>query len=43
MVSKNHPKGRTNDIIVQELDGEVLIYNLKDNKAFCLNETSSLV
>jgi hypothetical protein len=25
------------DIIVQELNGEILVYNLKTNKAYCLN------
>lgn len=40
---KNNPVSRTEDIIVQELSGEVLIYDLKDNKAFCLNETSALI
>ena len=34
---------RKNDLVVQEMDGEVLIYDLSENKAFCLNETSALV
>lgn len=42
-MKENKPLGRKEDIVVQELNGEVLIYNLKDNKAFCLNETSALV
>ena len=37
------PLSRTNDIVVHNLNGEVLIYDLKINKAFCLNETSALV
>jgi hypothetical protein len=37
------PVGRKDDIVVQELKGEVLIYDLKINKAFCLNETSAIV
>jgi len=37
------PLGRQEDIVVQELNDEVLIYDLKENKAFCLNETSALV
>lgn len=42
-MKENKPLGRKENIVVQELDGEVLIYNLNDNKAFCLNETSALV
>lgn len=38
-----NPVSRKDDIVVQELDGEVLIYDLRANKAFCLNETSALV
>lgn len=37
------PRNRTSDLVVQELEEETLIYDLKSNKAFCLNETSSLV
>lgn len=39
----NKPKSRKEDLAVQELNGEVLIYDLKRNRAFCLNETSALV
>ena len=37
------PKSRNENLVIQELDGEVLIYDLKKDKAFCLNETSALV
>lgn len=37
------PKARTENLVVQELDGEVLIYDLNIGKAFCLNESSALV
>ena len=37
------PKARTSDFVIQEAEGETLIYDLENNKAFCLNETSSLV
>ena len=37
------PLARKNDIVVQELKGETLIYDLKSSKAYCLNETSALV
>ena len=37
------PVARKNDIVVQELKDETLIYDLKTSKAYCLNETSALV
>ncbi len=37
------PKAKRDNLVVQELNGEVLIYDLDKNKAFCLNQTSSLV
>ncbi len=37
------PKSRKENLVVQELEGEVLIYDLEKNKAFCLNQTSALV
>ncbi len=37
------PKARRENLVVQELNGEVLIYDLDTNKAFCLNESSALV
>lgn len=40
---ENKPISRKENIVVQEVDGEVLIYDLKENRAFCLNETSALV
>ena len=40
---KNKPLARTSDIIVQKLEDETLFYDLKVNKAFCLNETAILV
>ncbi|HZH35571.1 MAG TPA: hypothetical protein VEX64_12070 [Pyrinomonadaceae bacterium] len=43
MASKNIPKARENDLVVQELKDEVLIYDLKINKAYCLNETSAAI
>jgi Coenzyme PQQ synthesis protein D (PqqD) len=42
-MKKSYPLSRKSNIVVQELDGEVLIYDLIDNKAFCLNETSALI
>ena len=40
---KNNPLSRQGDIVIQELEGELLIYDLTNNKAFCLNETSARV
>lgn len=37
------PLARKNDIVVQEFESELLVYDLKKNKAFALNETSSLI
>lgn len=39
----NLPQSRQSDIVVQEFENETLIYDLKTNKAFCLNETSSMI
>ena len=43
MIRKNNPLSRQSNIVVQELENEILIYDLNNNKAFCLNETSSSV
>jgi hypothetical protein len=37
------PKARVNELVVQELGTELLIYDLKNHKAYCLNETSALI
>lgn len=37
------PKSRECEIVVQGFEKELLIYDLSINKAFCLNETSTLV
>jgi len=34
---------RTKDIVVHEIEGEVLLYDLKTDKAYCLNRTSAAV
>ena len=39
----NKPISRKSNIVVQDLENEVLIYDLAINKAFCLNQTSGLV
>lgn len=35
------PLARTQDIIVQQVDNECLVYDLKTNKALCLNTVSA--
>jgi hypothetical protein len=43
MGNSGKPLSRTQDLVVQELNGELLIYDLRDHRAFCLNETCALV
>lgn len=43
MNNKNYPISRRENIVMQELENEVLLYDLTANKAFCLNVTSALV
>jgi len=37
------PKARRKSVIMQELNGELLIYDSITHKAYCLNQTSSLI
>ena len=37
------PKNRTDQLIVKEVDGETLVYDLADDKAHCLNQSAALV
>jgi hypothetical protein len=37
------PVARTESLIVKEVDGETLVYDLKTDKAHCLNQTAALV
>lgn len=37
------PKNRTKNIITQEINDETLVYNLKTNKAVCVNKTLATV
>lgn len=37
------PTARKEDLVIQELSDEVLVYDLKTNKAHCLNQTAALV
>ena len=38
-----YPQSVRKDIVVQKAGDETLLYNLKTNKALCLNETSALI
>ena len=40
---KQNPTARKNNLVMQEMPDEILIYDLDTNKAHCLNETSALV
>ena len=40
---KQKPKARTNDLVIQNAENEILIYDISDNKGFCLNETSGAI
>ena len=40
---QNKPQTRQEGLIVRELDGEILIYDSRNNKAHCLNETAAKV
>lgn len=37
------PQSQLQNVVVQNLDEEILIYDLAANKAFCLNETTAII
>jgi hypothetical protein len=43
MKDQKKPHAKRGDIVTQELAGELLIYNVATDRAFCLNETSAFV
>lgn len=43
MRTKNNPKARVRDIVVQDFKDEVLIYDLNIHKSFHLNQTSAMI
>ena len=43
MNKKIKPIARTQNIVVQKTDTEILLYDLAEDKAFCLNETSAII
>jgi len=38
-----NPMARQNGLVVQDMPGEVLVYDLNSNKAHCLNESAAMV
>ncbi len=43
MEKESKPLSRRENLVVQEVKDEILIYDLSESKAFCLNNTSALV
>ena len=43
MTNAEYPTARRDDLVVQETDDEILVYDLRSNKASCLNPTAALV
>lgn len=39
----NNPKSRNNELVVQEFEKEVLVYDLNNHKVYTLNETSASI
>ena len=37
------PKARKNDLVTRQLTGELLVYDLKRHKAFCLNNAAATI
>ena len=37
------PQAKTENMVIQNLENELMLYDLNTNKAYCLNETSALV
>jgi len=37
------PKARKNDLVTRQIPGELLVYDLKRHKAYCLNDTAAAV
>ena len=43
MNNSQFPIARKNDLVVQDMPDEVLVYDLNSNKAHCLNQTAAMV
>lgn len=42
-MNNSNPTARRHNLVIQELPGEVLVYDLDTHKAHCLNESAALV
>ncbi len=42
-IRADHPKAATEELVVQNTNDELLIYDLSTNRAICLNQTAALV
>ena len=42
-ISQQRPVARQEGLVIQEMPDEVLVFDLKTNKAHCLNETAAFV
>lgn len=43
MINSQKPLARTDNLVIQDLPDEVLVYDLATNKAHCLNQSAMLV
>ena len=43
MKTAGNPMARHQEIVEQRLGKELLIYDLNNNKAYCLNKTSAMI
>ncbi|MGI8542811.1 MAG: PqqD family protein [Aridibacter sp.] len=43
MNKSNKPKARTHELVINKLPDELLVYDLKNHKAFCLNNTAAAI
>ena len=42
-VGQEHPKARSENLLVEEVAGELLIYDVSNNRAHCLNESAAAI
>ncbi|HKX83732.1 MAG TPA: PqqD family protein [Pyrinomonadaceae bacterium] len=43
MTASQHPKARTENLVINDLPDETLVYDLNSNEAHCLNKTAAFV
>jgi Coenzyme PQQ synthesis protein D (PqqD) len=42
-IGRDLPKAREKDLVTRQIPGELLVYDLKRHKAFCLNDTAAVI